>query len=91
MKFTTLIPKTWNDGRPVDPDLHQSLIDSIHNQFGGMTIEGDVTGYWTDDDGTKYVDKSSKVSVECDRSRLQEAIKLRYADWPPTEAKSHVL
>ena len=37
--------------------------------------EGAITGYWTDTDGTKFVDKSIKVSIECERSRLQEAIK----------------
>lgn len=74
MKFTTLIPKTWNDGSPVNTDLLRTLIDSLHDRFGGMTVEGDVTGYWTDEDGAKYVDKSSKISIECERSRLLEAI-----------------
>ncbi len=74
MKFTTLIPINLNDGTPVRDTVLEQLIDSFHNRFGGLTREGDVTGYWTDMDGTKFVDKSIKISVECDRSRLQEAI-----------------
>jgi hypothetical protein len=75
MKFTTLIPKYWNDGTPVTSSLLERLIDELYAPFGGMTDEGEVTGYWTDHDGTKFIDKSIKVSIECDRSRLQEAIK----------------
>lgn len=73
MKFTTLIPMKWNDGTPVDGQLLARLIDDLYEPFGGMTKEGEVTGYWTDEDGTKYRDKSVKISIECDRARLQES------------------
>lgn len=75
MKFTTLIPTTWNDGRPVDPDLLEHLIDQLAQPFGGMTEEGQVRGIWFDDDGTRDTDRSIKVSIECDRGLLNEAIK----------------
>ncbi|MBI1915619.1 MAG: hypothetical protein HYS12_12940 [Planctomycetes bacterium] len=75
MKFTTLIPTTRNDGRAVQPSVLTRLINSLWRPFGGMTNEGAVTGYWIDDDGTEFQDVCVKVSIECDRSRLQEAIK----------------
>ena len=40
-----------------------------------MTNEGLVTGHWIDEDGSDYTDTCIKVSIECDRSRLQEAIR----------------
>jgi len=40
-----------------------------------MTNEGFVTGHWIDDSGAEFRDVCVKVSIDCDRSRLQEAIK----------------
>ena len=75
MKFTTLIPTSWNDGMPVDKKLLDRLIEDLFRPYHGMTDEGEVSGRWVDDDGTIYADRSIKISIECDRSRLQEAIK----------------
>lgn len=75
MKFTTLIPTTWNDGTPVRPDLLTRLIDSLWRPFGGMTKQDSVSGHWIDEDGVEFADVCILVSIECDRSRLQEAIR----------------
>jgi hypothetical protein len=74
MKFTTLIPTTWNDGTEVDPAVLSRIIDRLWHPFGGMSEEGQVRGHWIDDDGTEFTDVCIKVSIECDRIRLQEAI-----------------
>ncbi len=74
VKFTTLIPTTRNDGSAVRPSVLARLIHSLWRPFGGMTNEGLVTGYWIDD-GTEFQDVCVKVSIECDRGRLHEAIK----------------
>src|SRR5438552_2773217 len=73
MKFTTLIPTTWNDGTPVKASVLNRAIDAFWRPFGGMTNEGFVTGRWLDE-GTEFVDVCVKVSIECDRTRLGEAI-----------------
>jgi hypothetical protein len=75
MKFTTLIPTTWDDGTEVKPAVLQRLTDSLWRPFRGGTKHGYVTGYWIDDDGTEFTDVCLQVSIECDRSRLAEAIK----------------
>lgn len=75
MKFTTLIPTTRNDGTPVKPSGLAGLINGLWRPFGGMTEEGLVTGHWTDEDGITYTDVCVKVSIECDRERLPEAIR----------------
>src|SRR5262249_56920961 len=74
VKFTTLIPTTRNDGTPVKPSVLARLIDSLWRPFGGMTNEGLVTGHWIDADGTEFKDVCVKVAIECDPSRLEEAI-----------------
>jgi hypothetical protein len=75
MKFTTLIPTTRNDGTPVEPSVLERLTDSLWRPFRGVTKEGNVTGYWIDDDGTEFTDVCVKISIECDRSRLGDAMR----------------
>jgi hypothetical protein len=75
MKFTTLIPTTRNDGTPVKPSVLERVLASLWRPFRGMTKEGYVTGHWIDDDGMEFTDVCLKVFIECDRSRLFEAIK----------------
>lgn len=75
MKFTTLIPTTSNDGTPLKPSVLNRLMDSLWRPFGGMTNEGYVTGYWIDSDGEEFTDSCVKVSIECERNRLDDAIK----------------
>jgi len=75
MKFTTLITTSWNDGTAVKPALLHRLTDSLWRPFRGVTKEGYVTGHWIDDDGTEFRDVCLKVSIECERGRLPEAIR----------------
>jgi hypothetical protein len=74
LKFTTLIPTKTNDGTAIKPSVLARLVDSLWRPFGGMTEEGLVTGRWVDDDGTEYSDVCLKVSIECERDRLQKAM-----------------
>jgi len=75
VKFTTLIPTTRNDGSAVRPSVLARLINSLWRPFGGMTNEGLVTGHLMDVDDAEFQDVCVKVSIECDRGRLHEAIK----------------
>jgi hypothetical protein len=75
MKFTTLLPTRRNDGTEIKPSLLHRLIESLWRPFLGMTNEGYVTGHWIDSNGMEFTDVCVKVSIECDRSRLEEAIK----------------
>ena len=51
------------------------VLDSLWRPFRGMTEEGETRGHWIDDDGTEFTDVCIKVSIECDRARLPEAIR----------------
>ena len=75
MKFTTLIPTSQNDGTPFEAVFLRRVIDQLWTPFGAMSEEHEVHGRWTDDDGSIYRDVSIKISIECDRSRLQEALR----------------
>jgi hypothetical protein len=75
MKFTTLIPTTRNDGTAVKPSVLHRVLDSLWRPFRAISKEGYVTGHWIDADGTEFTDVCLRVSIECDRNRLFEAIK----------------
>lgn len=75
MKFTTFIPTTRNDGAAFKPSVLHRVVECLWRPFNGITKEGLVTGHWIDEDGTEFVDVCLKVSIECERDRLFEAIK----------------
>jgi hypothetical protein len=75
VKFATLIPTTRNDGTAVKPSALDRLIRGLWRPFAGMTDEGFVTGHWVDEGGTEFTDVCVKVSIECHRSRLNEAVR----------------
>jgi hypothetical protein len=75
MKFTTLIPTTLNDGTAVKPSVLHRLITSLWRPFRAMSNEGHVRGHWIDDDGMEFNDICVKISIECKRERLWEAMR----------------
>ncbi len=75
VKFTTLIPKTRNDGRAFSAEFLKSVIDRLWKPFGAMSEEGEVIGRWTNKDGVVYSDVCIRISIECERERLPEAIR----------------
>ena len=40
MKFTTLIPLRFNDGREVSPEQMSRILDELATQFSGCSEEG---------------------------------------------------
>jgi hypothetical protein len=74
MTFTTLVPTCRNDGSPVEQVELDEIVEGLWRQFGGLSIEGTVTGHWVDAaDDRHYQDTSLKVTVACDTSRMAEA------------------
>jgi hypothetical protein len=74
MKFTTLIPTRFNDGKPVPKRQQRAIIDRLVRRFGGCTEEGLAKGQWIDPaKGVLYRDECERVSVVCDRIQLDEA------------------
>jgi hypothetical protein len=75
VKFTTLVPTRHNDGTPIKAAVLHRIIDSLWRPFRGVTKEGFVTGHWIDEDGFEFTDVCLKLFIECERSRLWEAIR----------------
>ena len=48
MKFTTLIPKAYNDGTPVSEAVLERLVEEMYSPIGGVSYEGEIRGVWTD-------------------------------------------
>jgi hypothetical protein len=74
MKFTTLLPTRFNDGRPVPARQLRRFMDELADTFGGSSDEGRTKGQWIDPrDAARYRDVMVRVSVVCDRIMLDEA------------------
>ena len=74
MKFTTLIPMRFNDGREVPAEQMDRIIDESAQQFQGCSDEGVTKGQWLDPkDARLYRDESRRVTVVCSNARLREA------------------
>jgi hypothetical protein len=74
IKFTTLIPTKFNDGRRIPARTLQRFMAELTERFGGCSEEGLTKGRWIDlADATEYRDESIRVSVVCDRIQLDDA------------------
>jgi hypothetical protein len=74
MKFTTLIPMRFNDGREVPQEQLNRIIDDLVVLFGGCSDEGVTKGQWLDPkDAQLYRDESRRVSIVCENRQLWEA------------------
>jgi hypothetical protein len=75
MSFTTIIPTSRNNGRPVSRREMATILVELVDQFGGYTAEGVTKGAWRDErTGHVYHDRGRKITIACDRERLPEAI-----------------
>jgi hypothetical protein len=74
MKFTTLIPLRFNDGRAVPDEQMPRIIDGLVLQFSGCSDEGVTKGQWLDPkDSQLYRDESRRISVVCDNRMISDA------------------
>lgn len=74
MKFTTLIPMRFNDGREVPQEQLSRIIDELAAQFVGCSDEGVTKGQWLDPkDSQVYRDESRRISIVCDNRLLWDA------------------
>lgn len=74
MKFTTLIPLRFNDGKEVPEEQISRIIDELVFEFGGCSDEGVTKGQWIDPaDSQVYRDEGRRIAVACDNSFLWEA------------------
>jgi len=74
MKFTTLIPMRFNDGRKVPLEQIDRIIDELAAQFNGCSDEGVTKGQWLDPKNSRlYRDESRRVTVVCNNAQLREA------------------
>lgn len=73
IKVITMIPMFRNDGSEVSFGELEQIQRDLWVRFGGLTVEGIVTGHWVDDvDGRHYEDKNLKVAIAIDPERIGE-------------------
>ena len=74
MKFTTLIPMRFNDGREVPQEQIKRIIDELTLKFGGCSDEGVTKGQWLDPKNAQlYRDESRRITIVCKNEQLWDA------------------
>jgi len=86
METYILVPKTYNDGKPVEDEKWEALKMMYLERMGGVTIEKDPKeGLWVDD-GTLYEDKPVKyVCAIKSLKQIKDIIEI--AEWVRDEWK----
>lgn len=74
MKFMTYLVTHYNDGRPVNRKEREAILISAWQEFGGYTFSGPQTGAWGDETGKLYAERSYRLEVVTERSKLNDAI-----------------
>lgn len=71
-KCILLLPTTYNDGKAVPPAVLTGILKDIDREFDGHTVDGVCDGVYKMDDGSMASDRSLKVWVVVDPSRVDE-------------------
>ena len=75
-KCIILLPLIYNDQTEITPAIINDILKEIERRFDGYTIEGTVTGAYKMDDGSVAHDKSTKVVIAVDPTKVDELKKL---------------
>ena len=71
IKVTMLVPKSYNDGKPVEQSYHDSVAEWFVNRFGGVTVS-ECSGKYKMADGTVASDNMIAYSVCCEQGGLHD-------------------
>ncbi len=71
MIITTLLPLADNHGTPFSEGKIEAILNSLVSQFHGCSTDGTVDGRSLDA-GHRHRDVSLRVTIVCDRERLEE-------------------
>jgi hypothetical protein len=62
-EYGVLVPRHFNDGNPVPPELRRGLEAAMRQAFNGFTALRGLDGSWADDDGREYPDTIDEYRV----------------------------
>jgi len=75
-KWILLLPTTYNAGEDVPAAVLSRILKDIDQAFDGHTVDGVCEGNYKMDDGSMASDRSLKVWVAVDPTRVDEVRKL---------------
>jgi len=68
-----LVPRKWNNGRPVRTRHHRVFDAKVRDICGGLTIHPPtIKGEWISPEGTLYIDSTIPVRVSCTREQIEQ-------------------
>jgi hypothetical protein len=63
-RYEILLPVTYNDGRPIEPEKLYQTRDELVAQFGAVSLVPHVVlGTWVHE-GTRYEDELRRITVD---------------------------
>lgn len=68
-KLTT----SYNDGTPVDPDAFVQVKDYFLDEYGGLSIDNPMTGYWRYS-GITYTDQTIEFMILVEKTRFDSNV-----------------
>ena len=71
-KVILLIPKAYNDGNPIPPEVLYSVFERIYIAYNGWTDALEVVGAYRMQSGVKQVERMIQVWVVLDESEIPE-------------------
>jgi hypothetical protein len=80
IKVEITIPLRYNDGSPIETVRIDKIKRELVREFGGLSISGEIEGYWTKDNVT-YCDFNKIFTVVCDDTEQNISWLTGYKFW----------
>lgn len=63
VQYVNLLPLSFNDGRPVPPDLHLQTYEELIERFGGLTVDEIAVMGYGQHEGVRYQEAAKRLTA----------------------------
>ena len=71
-KAIVYIPKNYNNGQKIDPNIIDNFIIQLVNIAGGLTDKGEVKGFYKNRQDEIIEDINKNIEIGCTTEQLEE-------------------
>ena len=73
MLWEILVPRKWNNGKPIRTRHHREWDKRVKAITGGLTIyPPTIKGEWISPEGETYIDSTIPVRIACNREQINK-------------------
>jgi len=77
-----LVPRKWNNGRPIRTRHHKEWDKRVRAIAGGLTIlYPTIKGEWISPSGELFVDSTIPVRISCNRKQIERIMDIAAAHY----------